>query len=83
MMSITISSTNIVNLLHLLVTSLREGDAYLTFQNRIILQTWQFRLQSRFGNRFPRQRSSMPGKKETNFITVFHRYEFKHENKII
>ena len=82
MMPITISSTN-VNLVHLLVTSLREGDAYSIFQNRIILQTWQFRLQSRFGNRFPRQRSSMPGKKETNFITVFHRYEFKHENKII
>ena len=41
MMPITISSTN-VNLVHLLATSLREGDAYSTFQNRIIYKPGNF-----------------------------------------
>ena len=41
MMPITISSTN-VNLVHLLVTSLRDGDAYSTFQNRIIYKPGNF-----------------------------------------
>ena len=41
MMPITISSTN-VNLVHLLATSLREGEAYSTFQNRIIYKPGNF-----------------------------------------
>ena len=41
MMPITISSTN-VNLVHLLVTSLREGDAYSTFQNWLFYKPGNF-----------------------------------------